>query len=114
MSKEIVNAVIAKGIFDALMETERARPSNTRPAEYDLLYQQEEAETRRVRAEARLEDLREALAFIAESYGYQYEKPILTEDGEELILRSWDAFVKRYASDLKDSMRSAMPGMVYI
>lgn len=112
MEKEMTDAVIAKGVFETLMARHQARPAPTRPAEYSLLYEKEGAEIRRAEAEAILDALGHALEIFTKSHNFQYEKPTLTEDGVQLIRCSWDAFMKKYTDDFRDSLRGPMPGVV--
>ena len=107
MGNESVNAVIANAVFENLMEKLGARYTPAPIAAYGLLHLHE-------MASEHLEHLKPVLAGIAENYGFRYEHPMLTVEGERLITTSWTKFIKRYAWDLKDSMRSAMPGLVLI
>ena len=107
MGNDSVNAVIANAVFENLMEKLGAKHLATPLLEYGMLHLHE-------MAGAQLEALKPVLTDIAKNYGFQYEDPMLTIEGERLITTSLTKFIKRYAWDLKDSMRSAMPGLVLI
>lgn len=107
MENDTLDPIVADVVFRELMTTLGAKPRVTSPKEYHELELDEECETR-------LDHLEQILTEIARDYGFRYERPYLTQDGKKLLARTLTGFIKRYAFDLRDSMRSAMPGFVCI
>ena len=107
VANETVNAIAAKATFESLMRLLRTKPLESSVADYEALKHQEDIEMQ-------LEVLEPVLSDITKGYGFRYESPGLSEEGEELLMNSLTGFIKRYAWDLKESMRGPMPGFVYI
>jgi hypothetical protein len=103
----MINAIMAKAIFEGMMMVEGFKPIESSHEEFERLLLHEEAQDH-------LEIFKPALEKIAEFNGLQYIEPILSDEGANLLVESPMLFLKEYGQRLRRIVASAQGELVYI